>query len=221
VPHHPPFQPLPAGWTVATADEYDLGTPFLLWRVRQATVTRLAPTLRRRRLTEQQWRCLRMLQFYGKPLSQSDLARAAGFYVTHIRRMVEHLYHYGAVDWFKSKPRLDTHQQRWKIGITPYGHKLIAEVQGELAQERYDTSAIFAAADRRALHDLLLRYLESIRWTPTRSEESKFNPLHDFHERMARHSQHFYQLWRRRLNARKEGRHISNTQAAEEWAGSA
>jgi len=62
MPHHPPFQPLPAGWTDATAMEYDLGMPLLLWRARQMTVTRLLPVLRDRRLTEPQWRLLRALQ---------------------------------------------------------------------------------------------------------------------------------------------------------------
>ena len=61
--------------------------------------------------------------------------------------MIEHLYAYGAVDWFKKNPKRETHKQHWKIGITPYGHKLIAEVQGALAERRYNTTALFSGDD--------------------------------------------------------------------------
>ena len=216
MPHHPPFQPLPAGWTDATAMEYDLGMPLLLWRARQMTVTRLLPVLRDRRLTEPQWRLLRALQFHGVPMSQSDIARAAGFYVTHIRRMVEYLYAYGAVDWFKKDTKRETYKQQYKVGITPYGHKLIAQVQGALAERRYNTSAIFGEDDRAALRDLLLKYLRSVSWSPWRSEEAMFNPLHTHHVNMKRRAATSYQLLRQREKALKEGRYIGNRQAAEE-----
>lgn len=215
---HPPFQPLPAGWTHEIADGYDIGLPFLLWRARQATVTRLLPVLRDRRLTEPQWRLLRMLQFYGGPMTQSDIARAAGFYVTHIRRLIEHLYAYGAVDWFKKNPRVETHKQHWKIGITNYGHKLIAEVQGELAKLRYNTAALFSEDDEQALRELLRRYLRSVLWSPYRCEAAMFDPLYNSRDKQKRHAAISYQLLCQRERARREGRLISNKQAAAELA---
>jgi hypothetical protein len=218
MPYHPLYQPLPAGWTQAIAMEYDLGLPFLLWRARQATVTRLLPVLRDRRLTEPQWRMLRMLQLHGTPMSQSDLARAAGFYVTHVKRTAEHLYHYGAIDWFKKDETRVTHRQHWLIGITRYGHKLIAEVQSALAERRHNTSALFSEDDGRALDDLLLRYIRAVAWTPFQCEEAMFNPLHIHHDKMKRRAATSYQLLQQRRRAAKERRYITNKQAAEELA---
>lgn len=200
--------PLPAGWTSEIADDYDLGLPFALWRARQAAVVRLLPVLRDRHLTEPQWRMLRMLQFRGTPQSQSDIARMCGFYVTHVKRTAGPLIARRALDWFKAD-ETDFAPKRWKIGIARHGYELIAQVQAELAQRRFDSSGIFSAADRSTLYDLLLRYVRAVAWTPWQSDEAMFNPLHIYHDKHARHAQHAFRKWKIKDRARKEGRTLS------------
>ena len=128
--------------------------PMALLRAREAVMRRFRPGLRRRGVTEQQWRILRALAHSG-PLEVTALAESTFLLAPSLSRILPDLEARGLI----SRRQLDCDLRRAVVGLEPGGLKLIAAHAPD-SEAIYD--AIARSFGRERLDQLftLLRELE-------------------------------------------------------------
>src|ERR1700730_7346772 len=95
--------------------------PMALLRAREAVMRRFRPGLRRRGVTEQQWRILRALAHAG-PLEVTALAESTFLLAPSLSRILPDLESRGLI----SRRQLDSDLRRAVVSLEPKGLKLIA-----------------------------------------------------------------------------------------------
>lgn len=128
--------------------------PMALLRAREAVMRRFRPGLRRRGVTEQQWRILRALAHSG-PLEVTALAESTFLLAPSLSRILPDLEARGLI----SRRQLDCDLRRAVVGLEPGGLKLIAAHAPD-SEEIYDTIARSFGRERLDQLFTLLRELE-------------------------------------------------------------
>lgn len=128
--------------------------PMALLRAREAVMRRFRPGLRRRGVTEQQWRILRALAHSG-PLEVTALAESTFLLAPSLSRILPDLEARGLI----SRRQLDSDLRRAQVGLEPGGLKLIAAHAPD-SEEIYDAIARSFGRERLDQLFMLLRELE-------------------------------------------------------------
>ena len=141
--------------------------PMALLRAREAVMRRFRPGLRRRGVTEQQWRILRALAHSG-PLEVTALAESTFLLAPSLSRILPDLEARGLI----SRRQLDSDLRRAVVGLEPGGLKLIAAHAPD-SEEIYD--AIGRSFGRERLDQLftLLRELEETLAAQSQSQKQR------------------------------------------------
>jgi homoprotocatechuate degradation regulator HpaR len=144
--------------------------PMALLRAREAVMRRFRPGLRRRGVTEQQWRILRALAHSG-PLEVTALAQATCLLAPSLSRILPDLEARGLV----SRRQLDSDLRRALVALEPRGLKLIAAHAPD-SEDIYD--AIARSFGRERLEQLftLLRELETTLDAETGKQQTRARP---------------------------------------------
>jgi homoprotocatechuate degradation regulator HpaR len=144
--------------------------PMALLRAREAVMRHFRPGLRRRGVTEQQWRILRALAHSG-PLEVTALAQATFLLAPSLSRILPDLEARGLV----SRRQLDSDLRRASVALEPGGLKLIAAHAPD-SEDIYD--AIARSFGRERLEQLftLLRELETTLDAETGKQQARARP---------------------------------------------
>jgi homoprotocatechuate degradation regulator HpaR len=128
--------------------------PMALLRAREAVMRRFRPGLRRRGVTEQQWRILRALAHAG-PLEVTALAESTFLLAPSLSRILPDLESRELI----SRRQLDSDLRRAVVSLEPKGLKLIAAHAPD-SEEIYDSIARSFGRERLDRLFTLLRELE-------------------------------------------------------------
>jgi homoprotocatechuate degradation regulator HpaR len=128
--------------------------PMALLRAREAVMRRFRPGLRRRGVTEQQWRILRVLAHAG-PLEVTALAEATFLLAPSLSRILPDLESRGLI----SRRQLDSDLRRAVVSLEPKGLKLIAAHAPD-SEDAYESIARSFGRERLDRLFTLLRELE-------------------------------------------------------------
>lgn len=129
--------------------------PMALLRAREAVMCLFRPGLRKRGVTEQQWRILRALAHRG-PLEVTELAQATFLLAPSLSRILPDLEKRGLV----SRRQVDTDLRRSVVSLEPKGLKLIA-AHAPYSEEMYAEIAQRFGAERIEQLISLLQELEA------------------------------------------------------------
>lgn len=105
------------------------GLGMSLLRAREVVMSTIRPTLRSHKLTDQQWRILRVLGAQS-PMNASQLARRTVIQLPSLARIAEELEKRQLV----IRHRKTANHPRFTVSITPQGRRLVAKIFPEITE---------------------------------------------------------------------------------------
>ena len=135
--------------------DFSHSLPMLLMRAREAVMRRFRPQLRSHDVTEQQWRVLRALTYFGK-CEVTELAHATFLHASSLSRILRDLVRRGLVQ----RAEVAADRRRGVVSISKRGRDLMRTASPELGL-RYSEIRQVYGLDRLETLQRMLRELET------------------------------------------------------------
>lgn len=132
------------------ADVFRQSFPMILMRAREAVMRHFRPALRRHELTEQQWRTLRALVYYG-PIEPTKLARVTFLMAPSLSRILQGLHSKSLIE----RRSQETDGRRSLISISRSGRRLVEILAPESKAVYKEMSRRFGKRPLAALEEKL------------------------------------------------------------------
>jgi len=130
---------------------FERSLPMALMRARESVMREFRPRLAADDLTEQQWRVLRALNAFGKPLTTRQLSEMTFLLGPSLSRITAHLSSRGLV----GRAPHPTDQRSNLLHLTDAGTALVSKVAAGSEEGYAAIEARFGVAQLELLHELL------------------------------------------------------------------
>jgi DNA-binding MarR family transcriptional regulator len=154
----------PDGWWPETRFDIDSRVSMLQRNLRYEMFARLRPLLRHERLTEQQWRVLRTVEFFNF-VDHASLCRASGLTRSSMTRILRALALRNLIiyEWPTAKKTGRPTTRHYKVMLTNHAKRLFARARKD-AQTRYrDVETKFPERDLEQMCHLMDRFIVALR----------------------------------------------------------
>jgi DNA-binding MarR family transcriptional regulator len=195
----------PVGWDDRAMHDLDLGLPLLLKHTRAAVLSPVRALLAAHALTEPQWRILRLLEHYRKPVFKKAVIRAGGFLGPEARHAMDSLLRRKLIRFDDEMPRVPAwkrkRRKRFQIELGGAGRVLMRAVEDAEYATLGPVMVRIGAGAVLDLNPLLSELGQAWLWTPDGPADA--TGLHPLHAEYARQDASARE-WTVILNARNK-----------------
>ena len=205
----------PPGWTQQAMHDLDLGLPLTLKHARAAVLAPVRAILAEHGLSEPQWRCLRVLEFYDRPVAKKHVIRLGGFLGPEARHALAALMRRKLVCFDRAPlPPAQAHpslayrlgrerrRKRFPIALSGEGRNMMRAVEEDEYARLGPTMVRVGAGEALKMTPLLSELTRAWLWRPDLDETADPHPLDAVYAQQDASGKETSARWRERRRAR-------------------